>query len=91
MDALRAKLSSFDPASRDLVFVVKDLCLSSGNGWLAVEPQSRDGQNRLEPLQLSLKRSKSGWVVAALACAEENCAKDTDAKAIRARINPKCE
>lgn len=91
MDALRAKLATFDPARRDLVFVVKELCLSSGNGWLAVEPQSRDGQTRLEPIQASLKRGKSGWAVTTLACAEEDCAKGTDAKAIRARINPQCE
>ncbi len=91
MDALRAKLSTFDPASRDLIFVVKALCVSPAVGWLSVEPQSRDGKNRVEALQATLTRGKAGWDVATLACAEADCAKGTDAKALRARINPQCE
>ena len=91
MDALRARLSTFDPASRDLIFVVKELCVSPALGWLSVEPQSRDGKNRLEALQATLTRGKAGWAVATLACAEEDCAKGTDAKALRAIINPQCE
>lgn len=91
MAALRAKLSTYDPASHDLVFVVKELCVSASAGWLAVEPQSRNGQNRLEPFQASLKRSKSRWVVDTLACGEEDCAKGTDPNALRARVDPSCE
>lgn len=91
MDALRTKLSTFDPASRDLIFVVKELCVSGNSGWLSVAPQSRDRQNRLEPLQATLTRGKAGWGVAILACAEEDCAKGTDAQALRARINPQCD
>lgn len=91
MDALRAKLSTFDATSNRLVFVVKELCLSAQNGWLAVEPQSRDGQNRLEPVQASLYHGPSGWAVATIACGEEDCPKGTDAKALRAAVNPQCE
>jgi hypothetical protein len=91
IDALRAKLSTFDPANKDLIFVVKELCVSPSTGWLSVEPQSRDGKNRLEPLQASLTRGKSAWNVDTLACVKEDCAKGTDPKALRARVNPLCE
>jgi hypothetical protein len=91
MDALRAKLSRFDPANKDLIFVVKELCVSPAAGWLSVEPQSRDGKNRLEAIQASLKRNKSSWSVDTVACTEEDCAKGTDAKALRARANPQCD
>jgi hypothetical protein len=91
MDALRAKLSRFDPANKDLIFVVKELCVSPAAGWLSVEPQSRDGKNRLEAVQASLKRNKSSWSVDTVACTEEDCAKGTDAKALRARANPQCD
>jgi hypothetical protein len=91
MDALRAKLSTFDPANKDLIFVVKELCVSPTAGWLSAEPQSRDGKNRLEAVQVSLKRSQSGWSVDTVACTEEDCAKGTDAKALRARANPQCD
>lgn len=91
MDALRAKLATFDPANKDLIFVVKALCVSPTSGWLSVEPQSRDGKNRLEAVQVSLKRSQSGWGVDTIACTEEDCAKGTDATALRARINPQCD
>jgi hypothetical protein len=91
MDALRAKLTTFDPANRDLIFVVKELCVSPAAGWVSVEPQSRDGKNRLEAIQASLKRNKSDWSVDTVACTEEDCAKGTDAKALRARVNPQCD
>ena len=91
MDALRAQLRTLDAANKDLIFVVKELCVSPTVGWLAVEPQSRDGKNRLEAVQASLTRSKSGWHVATIACGEEDCPKGTDAKALRARVKPLCE
>ena len=91
MDALRAELGSFDPANRDLVFVVSELCVSSSAGWLSVEPQSRDGKNHLEPVHAVLKRGKSGWLVERLACGEEECPKGTDPEALRAKIKPRCK
>jgi len=91
MDALRAQLATFDATSQNLIFVVKELCVSPTAGWLSVEPQSRDRKNRLEAMQASLKRGKSGWSVETLACGEADCPKDTEPKALRARVNPLCE
>ncbi len=91
MDALRAHLATYDATNSDLIFVVKELCVSPVAGWLAVEPQSRNGKNRLEPVAASLKRGKSAWRVDAIACGEEDCPKGTDPQALRARINPLCE
>lgn len=90
MTALRNKLAEYDPQSRELVFVVKELCVADKAGWLSVEAQSRDGQSQLEPIQAVLKYGKSGWVVSTLACAEEECRKGSDAVALRARVNPQC-
>ena len=90
MDALRAHLATFDASGNDLIFVVKELCVSPAAGWLSVAPQSRDGKNRREAVQASLKRGISGWRVVAIACGEEECPKGTDAKALRARVKPQC-
>ena len=90
MDALRAKLSTLDPVNQSLVFVVSELCVSSAVGWLSVEPRSREGRNRLEPIQAVMQRSKSGWKVSALACTEEDCPVGADSKALRAKISPRC-
>jgi hypothetical protein len=83
MDALRAKLATYDATNK--------LCLSPSTGWLSVEPQTRDGRDRREIVNARLKRGKSGWDVDALACAEEDCAKGTDAKAMRSRVKPLCD
>ena len=91
MDALRAQLATYDATNSDLIIVVKELCVSPVAGWLVVEPQSRDGRNRLEPVQASLKRGKSAWRVDAMACSEEDCPKGTDPQALRAHVNPLCE
>ena len=91
MDALRAQLATYDASHSDLIFVVKELCVSPAAGWLAVEPQSRDGKKRIEPVQASLKRAKSGWSVDTLACGEQDCAKGAQPKALRSRVKPLCE
>lgn len=90
MDALRTKLGEFDSNASQLVFVVKELCVGDSKGWLSVEPQSRDGSNKFEPVQASLKRSKSLWTIEQLACAEADCAEGTDGHALRARVKPMC-
>ena len=91
MDALRAQLATYDAPYKDLIFVVKELWVSSTVGWLAVEPQSREGKERLEPAQASFKRGQSGWRVETIACGEEDCPQGTDPKALRARVKPLCE
>lgn len=91
MAALRAQLATYDATHRDLIFVVKELCVSPGAGWLLVEPQSRDGEKRLEPVQASLKRGQSGWRVETIACGEEECPKGTDPEAVRSRVKPLCD
>ncbi len=90
MDALRTKLSEFDPAAKELIFVVKSLCVSANTGWLTVDPRSRDGKNQLETTSETLKREKTGWRVDRLACSEAECEKGTDATALKARIQPRC-
>ena len=91
MDALRAQLATYDATNEALIFVVQELCVSPAAGWLSVEPQSRDGKNRLEPVHASLKRGTSGWRVETIACGEEDCAKGTDPQALRARVKPLCQ
>lgn len=91
MDALRARLATYDATHSGLIFVVKELCVSPAAGWLAVEAQSRDGKNRLEAVHASLNRGTSGWRVETIACGEQDCPKSTDPEALRARVNPLCE
>ena len=90
MDALRTKMASFDPTNRDLVFVVHKLCISDQSGWIDVEPHSRDGESQFEPIQAVLVHNSTGWTVRQIACGEEECAKGTDADALRRSVAPRC-
>ena len=90
MDALRTKMASFDPANRDLVFVVHELCVSDQSGWIDVEPHSRDGNSQFEPIQAVLMHKSTGWTVRQIACGEEECTKGTDADALRRSVAPRC-
>ena len=90
MDALRTKLATFDPANHDLVFVVQELCVSDKSGWIAVEPRSRDGQGQFESVQAVLAHKSAVWSVGQIACGEEECAKGTDAEALRRKVAPQC-
>ena len=90
MDALRTKMASFDPTNRDLVFVVHELCISDQSGWIDVEPHSRDGKSQFEPIQAVLVHKSTGWTVRQIACGEEECAKGTDADALRRSVAPRC-
>lgn len=90
MDALRAKMATFDPANRGLIFVVQELCVSDKSGWISAEPRSRDGQSQFEPIQAVLTRRSAAWSVGQIACGEEECAKGTDAEALRRKVAPRC-
>jgi hypothetical protein len=90
MDAMRSTLGEFDTNARELIFVVQELCVSNQRGWVSVDPQSKDGKTKLETTSATLKRVNNQWAVDALACAEAECAKGTDAVALRAQVNPRC-
>lgn len=89
MDTLRTKLAQLDASHRDMVFVVRELCVSSTKGWVTVDPQSADGSNHYEPVSAALKRHKKRWTVD-IACAEESCPAGTSAQAMRKRVHPQC-
>jgi len=90
IDALRARLAHFDPQAYQMVFVVRELCISSTKGWLSVDPRSADGRSHYETVNATLKRHRQQWVVEEIACGEEDCPPGTDAEALRRHIDPKC-
>ncbi|NLX18527.1 MAG: hypothetical protein GXY53_04480 [Desulfobulbus sp.] len=90
MDALRTELAQFHPHARQMVFVVRELCISSTSGWLSADPRSADGKNSYETVNATLKRHAQRWVVEEIACGEEDCPPGTDAEALRRRVGPKC-
>lgn len=61
LDALRAEMMRTDP--RPVVFVVEHLKVQRGWAWVAVLPQSPDGENRYEAEAALLRNVKGKWRV----------------------------
>ena len=90
IEVLRAKMTTYEPSNRDLVYVVRELCVSDKSGWIEVDPRSPDGQSQFEPIEATLTHKPTGWTVGQIACGEEECAKGTDAAALRKKVAPRC-
>ncbi len=70
LDALRQRMQGL--LGTDLVFVVKSLKVKDGWSWIHVLPRSADGQNRYEDIFALVRRQKGIWIVAELACTEDD-------------------
>ena len=87
VDALRTRMQDY--YHQPVVFMVREMCLSSTRGWLSIRPRTRDGRKVFETLDASLIKHGGAWEVDFLACPRQECR--IDANTLRSKIAPQCK